>query len=119
MDSTVSNSANGVRIKTIVDETGSVSDVTYSNIELSGISDYGIVIEQDYKNGGPTGEPSNGIPITDVTIDGVTGSVDDDAVPVYILCGSGSCSDWTFTGVDISGGEASDECKNVPSGASC
>ncbi|KAF9892113.1 hypothetical protein FE257_002519 [Aspergillus nanangensis] len=118
-DSTVTNSANGIRIKTIVDETGSVSDVTYSNIELSKISDYGIVIEQDYKNGGPTGEPSTGIPITDVTIDGVTGSVDDDADRVYILCGDGSCSDWSFSGVDISGGESSDDCENVPEGASC
>lgn len=119
MDSTISNSANGVRIKTIADETGSVSDVTYSNIQLSGISDYGIVIEQDYKNGGPTGEPTTGVPITDVTINGVTGSVEDDATRVYILCGSGSCSDWTFKGVDITGGESSSKCKNVPSGASC
>ncbi|KAI9930752.1 hypothetical protein ASPWEDRAFT_171376 [Aspergillus wentii DTO 134E9] len=117
--SSVTDSANGIRIKTIVDETGSVSDVTYSDITLSGITDYGIVFEQDYKNGGPTGEPSTGIPITDVTVDGVTGSVEDDATPIYILCGSGSCSDWTFTGVDITGGEKSSKCSNVPSGASC
>ncbi|KAL4891478.1 glycoside hydrolase [Aspergillus ambiguus] len=118
-DSTVTNSANGIRIKTIVDETGSVSGVTYSNIKISGISDYGIVFEQDYENGGPTGSPSSDIPITDVTVDGITGSVDDDAVPVYILCGDGSCSDWTWSGVDISGGKSSDDCENVPSGASC
>jgi len=28
-----------------------VKNVTYTGITLSGISDYGIVIEQDYENG--------------------------------------------------------------------
>ncbi|GFN14399.1 hypothetical protein AtubIFM56815_005576 [Aspergillus tubingensis] len=118
-DSTVSDSANGVRIKTIYKETGDVSEITYSNIQLSGITKYGIVIEQDYENGSPTGTPSTGIPITDVTVDGITGTLEDDATQVYILCGDGSCSDWTWSGVDLSGGKASDDCENVPSGASC
>ncbi|EAW24760.1 glycoside hydrolase family 28 protein [Aspergillus fischeri NRRL 181] len=118
-DSTVTDSANGVRIKTVYDATGSVSEVTYSNIKLSGITDYGIVIEQDYENGSPTGTPTTGVPITDLTIDGVTGTVESDAVEVYILCGDGSCSDWTWEGVDITGGETSSKCENVPSGASC
>ncbi|KAH3556720.1 hypothetical protein KXV84_003589 [Aspergillus fumigatus] len=118
-DSTVTDSANGVRIKTVYDATGSVSQVTYSNIKLSGITDYGIVIEQDYENGSPTGTPTTGVPITDLTIDGVTGTVESDAVEVYILCGDGSCSDWTWEGVDITGGEKSSKCENVPSGASC
>lgn len=118
-DSTISDSANGLRIKTKVDEQGSVTDVTYSNIKLSGISDYGIVVQQDYKNGGSSGTPSNDIKVSGVTFDGVTGSVDDDAAPVYILCGEGSCSDWNWKSVDISGGEKSDECQNMPSGISC
>lgn len=50
-NSSVSDSQNGVRIKTVYDATGSVSDVTYSNINLSGITKYGVVIEQDYENG--------------------------------------------------------------------
>lgn len=50
-DSNVTSSANGLRIKTIAGETGSVKNVTYSGITLSDISDYGIVIEQDYKDG--------------------------------------------------------------------
>ncbi|KAJ9211812.1 CAZyme family GH28 [Paecilomyces variotii] len=118
-DSSISNSQNGVRIKTVYDATGSVSQVTYSNIKLSNITDYGIVIEQDYENGSPTGEPTNGVSITDLTIDGVTGSVADDATPIYILCGDGSCEDWTWEGVDITGGKESDACENVPDGASC
>ncbi|CAK3750448.1 glycoside hydrolase family 28 [Lecanosticta acicola] len=115
----ITNSENGVRIKTIYDATGSVKNVTYSGITLSNITDYGIVIEQDYKNGSPTGEPTDGVPITDLTIEDITGSVADDAVPVYILCGSDSCSDWTWSSVSITGGSASTKCENVPSVASC
>lgn len=115
----MTNSANGIRIKTIAGATGSVSGVTFSNIQLSGITDYGIVIEQDYENGGPTGSPTTGVPITGLTVERVTGSVESDATGVYILCGEGSCSDWTWSGVSVTSGESSDECQNVPSGASC
>ncbi|CAG7935386.1 unnamed protein product [Penicillium nalgiovense] len=118
-DSTVTNSDNGVRVKTIYKATGEVSDVTFSNIELSNIAKYGIVIEQDYENGSPTGKPTTGVPITGLTVEKVTGSVESKATPVFILCGDGSCSDWTWSGNDISGGEASSKCKNVPSVASC
>ena len=117
--SSISNSQNGVRIKTVYDATGSVSNVTYSDITLSGITNYGIVIEQDYENGSPTGTPTTGVPITDLTVEDVTGTVESSATDIYILCGSGSCSDWTWTGVDVTGGKTSTACENVPSGASC
>ncbi|KAJ5666971.1 hypothetical protein N7462_011380 [Penicillium macrosclerotiorum] len=117
--STVTDSANGIRIKTISGATGSVSGVTFSDIQVSGITDYGIVIEQDYENGSPTGTPTTGVPITDLTVESITGSIESDAVDVYILCGDGSCSDWTWSDVELTGGEDSDECENVPSGASC
>jgi galacturan 1,4-alpha-galacturonidase len=41
--STVTNSANGVRIKTVSGATGTVKGVTYKDITLSSISSYGIV----------------------------------------------------------------------------
>jgi polygalacturonase len=56
--STIKNSQNGVRIKTVYGATGSVSGVTYKDITLSGITKYGVVIEQDYENGSPTGTPT-------------------------------------------------------------
>jgi polygalacturonase len=117
--SSITNSENGVRIKTVSCATGSVSGVTYKDITLSGITDYGIVIEQDYENGSPTGTPTTGVPITGLTVSGVTGTVESSATNIYILCGSGSCSDWTWTGVDVTGGKTSTKCENVPSGASC
>ncbi|GAM33350.1 endo-polygalacturonase [Talaromyces pinophilus] len=118
-NSTIKNSQNGVRIKTVYGATGSVSGVTYKGITLSGITKYGIVIEQDYENGSPTGTPTTGVPITGLTINGVTGSVTSSATDVYILCGKGSCSNWTWEGVSITGGKKSTSCENIPSGASC
>lgn len=56
------------------------------------------------------------MPITDLTLDGVTGTVESSATDIYILCAA--CSDWTWD-VDITGGETSDDCEGVPSGASC
>jgi len=117
--SSVTDSENGIRIKTVSGATGSVSGVTFKSITMSGISDYGIVIEQDYENGSPTGTPTAGVPITGLTVSGVTGTVDSSATNIYILCASGACSDWTWSGVSVTGGKTSTECENIPSGASC
>jgi polygalacturonase len=84
-----------------------VNNITYSNIKLSGITSYGIDVQQDYLNGGPTGSPTNGVKISGVTFKGVTGSVSSSAYAYYILCGSGSCSGFTFSGTSISGGKTS------------
>lgn len=116
-DCTVTDSQNAVRIKTVSGATGSVKSVTYSGIKMSGITKYGIVIEQDYENGSPTGTPTDGVPITDITIEDVTGSVTGDGTEVYILCAS--CSDWTWSGVSITGGDKSTKCTGIPIGASC
>lgn len=115
----MTNSDNGIRIKTISGATGSVKQVTFSDIKLSSIAKKGIVIQQDYENGSPTGTPTTGVPITDLTVEKVTGTVKSSATNIYILCGEGSCSDWTWSGVSVTGGKTSKECSNVPSGASC
>ncbi|ESZ91886.1 polygalacturonase 1 [Sclerotinia borealis F-4128] len=114
--STVKNSANGIRIKTVSGATGSVSGVTYKDITLSGITSYGVVIEQDYENGSPTGTPTSGVPITDVTLSGIKGTVASSATNVYVLCAK--CSGWTWD-VDVTGGKTSSKCKGLPSGVSC
>ncbi|KAK4622067.1 Polygalacturonase [Fulvia fulva] len=117
--STIKNYRNGVRIKTVSGATGSVSGVTYKDITLSDITSYGVVIEQDYKNGSPTGTSTNGVPITGLTLDNVHGTVSSSATDVYILCASGACSGWTWTGVSVTGGKTSTKCTNVPSPAQC
>ncbi|WKT49418.1 Parallel beta-helix repeat [Fusarium oxysporum f. sp. vasinfectum] len=117
LNSSISNSDNGVRIKTVSGATGSVSDVKYDTITLSNIAKYGIVIEQDYENGSPTGTPTAGVPITDVTINKVTGTVKSSGTDVYILCAN--CKNWTWTNNKVTGGKTSTKCKGIPSGASC
>ncbi|EHK97785.1 putative endopolygalacturonase D [Glarea lozoyensis 74030] len=62
----VVNSTNGPRIKSNFNTTGYIANITYSNIRLSNITDYGIDVQQDYLNGGPNGTPSNGVIIANV-----------------------------------------------------
>ncbi len=112
-DSTVSNSDNACRIKTNSGTTGSIKDIVYKNIVMSGIADYGIDVQQDYLNGGPTGTPTNGVTIAGVTFSNVTGTVDSSARDYYILCGT-ACSDFTFTDVSVTGGSKASSC-NYPS----
>ncbi|OJD34167.1 glycoside hydrolase family 28 protein [Diplodia corticola] len=114
---TVKNSDNGVRIKTVSGATGSVSGVTYSGITLSNIAKYGIVIEQDYENGSPTGTPTSGVPITGLTLKNIKGSVASSGTDVYILCAKGACSGWSGSGISVTGGKSSTKCSNIPSGA--
>ncbi|TGO86572.1 hypothetical protein BPOR_0292g00010 [Botrytis porri] len=113
-DSTITNSQNGCRIKSNAETTGTIENVTYSNIKMSNISDYGIDVQQDYLNGGATGKPTNGVTISGITFSSITGTATDDAYNYYILCGSVSCSDFTFTDVAISGGGKASTC-NYPS----
>ncbi|KAL3455385.1 putative polygalacturonase [Aspergillus heterothallicus] len=113
-DSTIVDSQNGCRIKTNEGETGSVANIIYENITLENISKYGIVVQQDYLNGGPTGEPSNGVSISGVKFVDVTGTMSG-GKDYYILCGDGSCEDFTFEGVDITGGSG-DSCNYPDSG---
>ncbi|KAK9786648.1 putative Endopolygalacturonase D [Seiridium cardinale] len=112
-DSVLVNSSNGCRIKSNSGETGTVENVTYQNITMSGITDYGIDVQQDYLNGGPTGEPTNGVTISGISFIDVTGTTTgSDAYDYYVLCGDGSCSDFSYSGVSITGG---DESCNYPS----
>ncbi|KUI56399.1 putative endopolygalacturonase D [Cytospora mali] len=111
-NSEVVNSQNGVRVKSNSGTTGNVTNILYRGITMSNISNYGLDIQQDYLNGGPTGDPTNGVNFSGFTFENVTGTVQDDADSFYILCGDGSCSDFTFTNVEITGG--SESC-NYPS----
>ncbi|RDW69756.1 putative endopolygalacturonase E [Coleophoma cylindrospora] len=117
LSSEVKNSQNGCRIKTISGDTGSVSGVTYKDITLSEITKYGIYVSQDYD--GTTGEPTNGITISNFILDNVSGTVESTGYNIWIECGSGSCTDWTWTSVDVTGGKTDSDCLNLPSGISC
>ncbi|KAG6297841.1 hypothetical protein E4U09_001212 [Claviceps aff. purpurea] len=116
-NSKVTKSMYGVRIKTIAGAKGAVSDVVYDNISMSEISDIGIVIQQDYKNGKPTGKPTTGVPITNLTVNKVTGNVKPGGANVHILCGSSSsCNGWTWTDNKIVDGATPKANSAVPAG---
>lgn len=102
------NSQNGLRIKTYVNATdASVKDVTYSGNTVTGATDYGVIIEQDYTNDGATGTPTNGVIVSNINFSGSmnTVSVASGAKQVFVLCGSGSCQGtWDWSALKVSGG---------------
>jgi polygalacturonase len=81
---------------------------------MSGITTYGIDVQQDYLNGGPTGVPTNGVTIANVIFSNVTGTATSSAYDYYILCGDGSCSNFSYSSVSITGGGKTSSC-NYPS----
>ncbi|KAL4865834.1 hypothetical protein BDV12DRAFT_145261 [Aspergillus spectabilis] len=113
-NSQIIDSQNGCRIKTNEGETGEVLNIVYENITLQNVSKYGIVVQQDYLNGGPTGEPSNGVQISNVTFKDVTGTMSG-GKDYYVLCGEGSCEGFVFEGVSVTGGSG-DSCNYPESG---
>ena len=120
-NSQIKNSVNGIRVKGTEGTTGTIKGVTYNKITLSDISKYGILIEQNYKGGDLKGTATTGVPITDLTIENITGTkaISSSGYNVVITCGSTSCSDWTWSNVSVTGGKTYGECTNVPDGISC
>lgn len=115
-DSQIENSQNGARIKSNYNTTGFIANITYSNIQVTDISIYGIDVQEDYLNGGPTGIPSNGVIIENITFENIIGTATGNATDYYILCGEGSCSNFSFEGVSITGGGTPSTCNYPPSG---
>jgi len=111
------DSENGVRIKVYNDATSaSVSNVQYDTITLSGITKYGIIIQQDYTNSGATGTPGTKAPTTDVVLSNIKGTMKGGEAE-YILCGN--CSKFTFTNIAITGATKASSCTGIspkPSG---
>ncbi|KAL7412664.1 glycoside hydrolase [Mrakia frigida] len=106
----VTNSDNGLRIKTVSGATGaSVTGVTYTSNTVTGATKYGVVIQQDYLNGGPTGVPTNGVAIKNINFtSGNKVTVGSKGKKVFVLCGTGSCTGtWNWSGLTASGGVSS------------
>ncbi|KAG9609517.1 glycoside hydrolase, partial [Aureobasidium melanogenum] len=114
-NSKVLNSQNGARIKTNSGTTGYIANIEYRNIQVSNISIYGIDIQQDYLNGGPTGIPTNGVVIRNITMSNIRGTAQTKARDYYILCGDSSCSEFSFNNIHITGGINS-SCNIKPTG---
>uniref|UniRef100_A0A0A9X2F1 endo-polygalacturonase n=1 Tax=Lygus hesperus TaxID=30085 RepID=A0A0A9X2F1_LYGHE len=106
--------SNGIRIKTRRGETGAVRDITFENIELKDIRQYGIVIQGNYYNSGPKGDPTP-FPIHNLVVNNVHGTVSRKGTNILIWVDPGSVSNWKWNS-NVSGGQKELGCKGVPSG---
>lgn len=77
----------------------------------------GIVIEENY-GGSKNTSARNNIPIRNLTLKNIFGSVNLAAVPIYILCADDGCFDWTFTNVLIEGSKENN-CNYTPENFDC
>jgi len=104
---TVTNSQQGLRIKSDADATdSSVSSVTYSNNKATGITKYGVLITQSYPDS--VGTPGTGTIFSGISFTGgsTTVEVESSAEMVAVDCGSGSCTGtWDWSDLSTSGGE--------------
>ncbi|CDO54917.1 hypothetical protein DV495_001656 [Geotrichum candidum] len=114
-DSQIVNSQNGVRIKTKSGQAGEVRNITFRNISLTNITDYGLIVQQDYNN---PGHATNGIKIHDITFDNIHGTALQKGYNIALYCGDGSCYNWSWKNVKIHGARDY-KCQNYPSVASC
>ncbi|EEY65205.1 polygalacturonase, putative [Phytophthora infestans T30-4] len=113
---TIVNGVNGIRIKTIVDLKGLVSDVTYTNSKLSSVKN-AIVVHSDYSKskGGYTGKATSAVTIKGVTISGLSGT----ATNLYdIVANSKVVSNWKFSGVTVKA-STTGKCSGQPSNVKC
>ncbi|CAI5722968.1 unnamed protein product [Peronospora destructor] len=96
---TVVDSVNGLRIKTIIDLKGLVSDVMYVDNDLINVKN-AIVIRSDYskKQGGYTNTATSQVQITGITVSGLTGS----AKNLYAIYTNPSVvSNWNLSHINV------------------
>ncbi|GJJ14618.1 hypothetical protein Clacol_008884 [Clathrus columnatus] len=107
-DNTVINNQQALRIKMDSTATGStVTNITYSGNVGTGLTEFGILIDQSYPDTLKT--PGTGVILSDVSFTGATNtlSVESSATPIAINCGKGACTGtWEWTSLKTSGGEA-------------
>ncbi|KAJ6583338.1 glycoside hydrolase [Mycena sp. CBHHK59/15] len=113
---TVTSSVNGLRIKTDAAATAStVTNIVYSKNKLSGITSYGVLVDQSYPS--TLGEFLRSLLLfSTITFSGTnTVSVGSLAKRVEVNCGSTSSCDgtWNWSGLTVTGGSAG-AVKNAP-----
>ncbi|XP_072380408.1 polygalacturonase-like [Diabrotica undecimpunctata] len=114
-DCLVANGLYGIHVKT-KKGTGILTDVTYENIRLSGITEDGIYINQDY---GDIGNYSREIQIRNLKMSNIYGSVQGVLTrPVHVVCNNDKCHNWTWSNINILGG-GKNYCNFQPTEFTC
>ena len=112
---TIINSVNGLRIKTVTDQNmgnGLVTNVKYIKNVLRNV-DNAIAIHSDYSRpiGGYNDIPDSRVTISDITVDGLTGSV---GLKYDIVVNPEVVSRWTLSNIELLAPEGI--CKGQPTG---
>ncbi|KAG5873896.1 hypothetical protein JTB14_005507 [Gonioctena quinquepunctata] len=120
-DCTVVKSANAIHIKTHTDGYfGEIRNVTYRNIDVIGATIFGIHIQQDYRNGGGSGHAKSNVPIKDLTMSNIHGTMNGKkTIAVRVFCGDNGCFDWGWSSIGIENAGKADSCNYLPAGYSC
>ena len=116
LNNVIENSSNGLRIKTIIDLKGLVTNVRYVNNRLVNVK-HAIVIHSDYNKtrGGYSGRPTSLVGITNITINGLFGS----ALNLYdIKANPDVASNLKFTNIAINVTNIGN-CTGAPSNVQC
>nr|AHG54235.1 polygalacturonase 24 [Lygus lineolaris] len=110
----ITNSFNGVRVKTVKNAEGRVSNVTFEDITLVNITGYGVTMVGNYilERGVPEGEPTGGVPITGLRLKNVHGSVNHDGSNFWVWVKN--ASDWSWQ-TNVTGGSRVPQCEGFPS----
>ncbi|KAF4547067.1 putative glycosyl hydrolases family 28 protein 2 [Elsinoe fawcettii] len=116
-NSKIIDSDYGIRIKTVIGKTGAVKDVEFKGINMSNIRQVGIMIGQNYDGTSYRGAPTGGIPITSLSVQGISGSMGPTGVQTRTVCAN--CSGWTWGPFGLTGKKDLAGCVGVPPGASC
>ncbi|KAJ8945273.1 hypothetical protein NQ318_016042 [Aromia moschata] len=122
-NSTLTHSMTAIHIKTHNDGgPGEITDVTYEDISFTDVTKYAINIQQDYAKGRGTKEPKGNVPITDLKIRNIKGtlsSTSKGSMQVYILCAERACTEWNWSDVEVIGGAQNNSCNYTPDGYVC
>lgn len=113
-NSKINGNTNAIRIKTRKGETGLVKNVRFENIEMKDITKVGILVQSNYLNAGPTGDPTP-FPIEDLVINNVYGTVHSKGINMQVWVAPGSAKNWTWKS-NVTGGQKEVACKGIPAG---
>uniref|UniRef100_A0A146M001 endo-polygalacturonase n=1 Tax=Lygus hesperus TaxID=30085 RepID=A0A146M001_LYGHE len=110
----ITNSFNGVRVKTVKNAVGRVSNVTFEDITLANITGYGVTMVGNYilERGVPEGEPTGGVPISGLRLKNVHGTVNHDGSNFWVWVKN--ASDWSWQ-TNVTGGSRVPQCEGFPS----
>nr|AFP33368.1 polygalacturonase 8 [Apolygus lucorum] len=111
----IRNSVNGVRVKTVRKAIGRVTNVTFEDVTLANITQFGVTMIGNYNlaHGDPHGEPTGGVPISGLVLKNVVGTVNPKGTNIWVYVTN--ATDWSWD-IDVTGGTKTRTCEGFPDG---